>query len=85
MAYHRNGTSGEGFYLIDFEMAAPRIKDRTRMLGIVFHIDVDDAKQYAVVNPADPRDRYQGDHFIKELTAIIDAQRETMSPFNNKA
>ena len=69
VAYHRNGISGVGFFVVDF---TARDQGR-RMLGIVFHDrdDPEDERCYSVINPADIRDKYRGDHFIKELDAAI--------------
>lgn len=66
--HHRNGCSGEGFFVVEFDDHRQH-KKAHRLIASVF----DGAGQVAVICPDQPLLRWRGDNFEPELRAIIDA------------
>jgi hypothetical protein len=75
--YHRNGVSGEGFYVVLFR-SLPEIKQ-----GVAIYFPSDhsrcavlDVEQTAAGNVAFARgNSWRGDHYSDEVLAAINAQR----------
>lgn len=63
--YHRNGVSGEGFYVVEF--LSKQERSWSDMRGIVF----DTKGHCAVIDHKSPSDRFRGDHFEPELRNFI--------------
>lgn len=59
--YHRNGVSGEGFYVVEFE------EDDRQMLGIVFK----ENGYVAVLDIGDLSQGWRGDEYEKGLREAI--------------
>jgi len=73
--HHRNGISGEPFYVVLFESGGHRKKDRTRMVGIVFdspyHCAVFDVDLLAKGCIEFIENSWRGDWFEPELRDAI--------------
>jgi len=69
VAHHRNGISGEPFYVVTFE------NDGDEMVGIVFeeqsHVAVFDRKLLGKGAIGFVKNSWRGDHFEKDLRKVV--------------
>jgi hypothetical protein len=87
--YHRNGSGGEGFYLVEFHRAVMASEDhRPRaaklskdsivrylsLRAVVFRTDC----HCAVFNPAKADDCYRGDNFERGLREVIKVYEKSL-------
>ena len=81
-AYHRNGVSGEGFFLCRFLYL--RGKDTVEMQAVVFPV-----RGNVAVTSADLNDRWRGDDFepvLREAIKLVEkAQPESLYKYNVEA
>jgi hypothetical protein len=70
--YHRNGISGEGFHVVQFDGARGSDVEGRRFVAVVFdapgHVSVLDREQLAV---GDEAEHWRGDRFEPELRAHV--------------
>jgi hypothetical protein len=88
VAHHRNGISGNGFYVILFNWREDGATKTRNMIGIIFHdrgdcavLDVDETGknniEFAMGNS------WRGDHFEADLRkAIAQYEKEETAKFN---
>jgi hypothetical protein len=65
---HRNGVSGEGFHMVQFDLRGSDAHGPESLTAVVF----DDAKYCAVIDPTDPNNKWRGDQFEPQLREAIE-------------
>jgi hypothetical protein len=75
VGYHRNGDSGEGFYVLEFDFEDQE-ESGEGLIAIVFP---NDFKYTAVWNPNDRNQHYHGDHFAGLLRKAINRHNRRRS------
>lgn len=77
IAYHRNGSSGEGFYMVPMTYRGAKLDgtasdDTANLLGIVYR----EWTHTSVIDPQNPAAGWRGDHFRPALADAINRRNK---------